>query len=150
MVLLATSAWLLHSGWCEEVVRWTVPSLVKSSLDNLAQNSVPWSVTRLSGMPKWQIHLSNMASATVAASLFGKVTNSTYLAYASVTQRMNFLPLSEVLKGPKRSACTRWPGSVGRGNGDRRVGGRRSSRRRNWQRWQLFRWAAMSEFIPGQ
>ena len=106
------------------MVRWAVPSLVKSCLDNLAQNSVPWSVTRSRGVPKQQIHLSNMASATVIASLFGKATNLTYLVKASVTQRMNFLSLSEVLRGPKRSACNHWPGSVGRGNGDRRVGGR--------------------------
>ncbi len=31
IVLLATSAWLLHCGWCDEVVRCDVPSQVKSS-----------------------------------------------------------------------------------------------------------------------
>ncbi len=65
-----------------------------------------------------------MASALVGASLFCRAPNSTYFVKASVTQSINFLPLSEVFKGPNRSACTLWPGSVGWGSGDRRVGRR--------------------------
>ncbi len=84
-----------------------MPSRVKSSLDSFAQNSVPLSVTNLIGVPKRQIHLSNIASATVAASLFGKATNLTYLVNASVMHKMNFLPLSDVLSGPNRLAWTR-------------------------------------------
>ncbi len=134
IVLLATSAWLLHCGWCDDIVKCEVRSRVKSFWDILAQNFVPWSVTRSSGVPKRQIHLSNIASTTVAASLFGKATNSTYLVKASVIQRINFFPLSEVLSGPNKSVCTICPGSVGRGSGDRSVGRGQSSRHLIWQR----------------
>ncbi len=148
MVLFATSAWLLHWGWCDDIVRCDIPRRVKSLFDNLAQNSFAWSVTRSSGLPKRQIHLSKMAAVMETASLFSKATSSTYFVKASVIQSMNFLPLSEVFSGPKRSACTHWPGSVGSGNGDRSIGGGQLLWHQSWHRWQLLRWVAMS--VPGQ
>jgi hypothetical protein len=65
------------------------------------------------GAPKQQYHLSKMAFATVAASLFWSGTNSTYFARASVMYKINFLPPSEVFNSSNRLACTRWFGSVG-------------------------------------
>jgi hypothetical protein len=41
IVLLMTFSWLLHCGWCDDVVRGDGPSWVKSSFLTLAQNSVP-------------------------------------------------------------------------------------------------------------
>jgi hypothetical protein len=64
-----------------------------------------------------------IASATVLASLLGRGTNVTYFVRASVMHKINFLPLSAVFKGPKRSAWTRWLGSVGCGKDNSKVGG---------------------------
>ena len=92
MVLLATSAWLLHCGWCAVVVLWRTV--------RWPQNSFPWSVTTSSGQPCLQIHFSKIALATVSDSVLGRATSSTHLVNASVMQRMNFFEWPETLKGP--------------------------------------------------
>jgi hypothetical protein len=83
-----------------------------------------------------------MVETTVDASLEGSVRSWMYLVKASVMHSLNFFPASEVFKGPNRSACTCWLGSMGWSRLET------MSRTKEmafliWNQWHISEWAAM-------
>ena len=150
MVLLATSAWLLHWGWYGAVFRCIAPIRFMTSSEILAQNYFPPSVTISIGIPYLQNHFLNIASATVLASLLLMATSSTYFVNDSVMHKIYFFPLLDTTKNPNRSAWILWLGWVHCGNGDSKAGLVWSLVLHSLHVWHVFKCVWISWSIPGQ
>jgi hypothetical protein len=89
--------------------------VAKELFSHLAQKSLPWSVMRLTGVPKMHTQFSKMAVATLAASLLGRTTSYTYFVKAFVMHKRYFFPDRDILSGPNKLVNNFWLGSVGCG-----------------------------------